>query len=84
MGKVIGGMAVSLDGFIHDREGIVARLYADMDAMMETALMQDAMMKFKSPLCRCCWATACACLSLSMLSRLNWKPQRHHLIFRQN
>lgn len=43
MGKVIGGMAVSLDGFIHDREGSVARLYADMDAMMETALMQDAM-----------------------------------------
>lgn len=30
MGKVIFGMTMSLDGFIGERDGSVARLYADM------------------------------------------------------
>jgi dihydrofolate reductase len=33
MGKVILGMAMSLDGFIHDKEGSVSRLYADLEGI---------------------------------------------------
>ena len=35
MAKVMAGMVMSLDGFIEDREGSLARLYPDMDAMRE-------------------------------------------------
>lgn len=41
MGKLVGGMAMSLDGFVNDRDGAVDRLYPDMDAMRESAVLQD-------------------------------------------
>jgi len=41
MGKVLAGMAMSLDGFIEDRNGSVARLYPDFDAMRQTELLQE-------------------------------------------
>jgi dihydrofolate reductase len=41
--KVIGGMAMSLDGFVNDGNGSVARLYPDMEAMHETEVLQEAM-----------------------------------------
>jgi len=33
IGKVIGGMTVSLDGFVNDRNGSVEHLYPDLDAL---------------------------------------------------
>jgi dihydrofolate reductase len=42
MGKVIVGMAVSLDGFINDQNGDVSRLYPDMEAMRESEVIQEA------------------------------------------
>jgi dihydrofolate reductase len=42
MGKVILGMAMSLDGFVEDKDGSVAKLYPDMSAMQNTDLMEDA------------------------------------------
>lgn len=41
--KVVGGMAMSLDGFINDRSGSVARLYAHFDALLATEYLQDSM-----------------------------------------
>jgi dihydrofolate reductase len=41
MGKVLAGMTMSLDGFIEDRNGSVARLYPDFDAMRQTDLLQE-------------------------------------------
>jgi dihydrofolate reductase len=38
MGKVILGMAMSLDGLINDRDGSVGRLYPDMEAMRESEI----------------------------------------------
>src|SRR5687768_7168487 len=43
MGKVILGMAMSLDGLINDRDGSVGCLYPDMDAMRESESLQEAM-----------------------------------------
>ena len=43
MATVIGGMIMSLDGFVNDRDGSVGRLYPDMEAMRETELLQEAM-----------------------------------------
>lgn len=43
MAKVIGGMIMSLDGFVSDRNGSVAQLYPDMDAMREMEHMQESM-----------------------------------------
>jgi dihydrofolate reductase len=43
MAKVVGGMVMSLDGFVNDRNGSVARLYPDMEAMRETEALQEAM-----------------------------------------
>jgi hypothetical protein len=40
MGNVLAGMAMSLDGFIEDRNGSVARLYPDFDAMRQTDLLR--------------------------------------------
>lgn len=42
MGKVIAGMAMSLDGFINDRNGSVGRLYPDFDALRESDILQEA------------------------------------------
>lgn len=42
MGKVIFGMAVSLDGFVNDKNGSVGRLYPDLAALDETEMLQEA------------------------------------------
>ena len=42
-GKVVGGMAMSLDGFIQDKDGSVARLYPDMAALQNSAYLQNSM-----------------------------------------
>lgn len=42
MGKVIVGMSMSLDGYINDRSGSVAPLYADFEEMAESAMLKDA------------------------------------------
>lgn len=42
-GKVIGGMAMSLDGFIQDKGGSVAKLYPDMVALQQSRYLQDSM-----------------------------------------
>jgi dihydrofolate reductase len=41
--KVVGGMALSLDGFIQDKDGSVAKLYPDMKALQDSAYLQDSM-----------------------------------------
>lgn len=43
MGKVIGGMAISLDGFVNDANGSVALLYADFESFANSEIMQDSM-----------------------------------------
>jgi dihydrofolate reductase len=43
MAKVIGGMVMSLDGYVNDRDGSVGRLYPDMEAMQESESLQEAM-----------------------------------------
>jgi dihydrofolate reductase len=43
MSKVIFGMTTSLDGFVNDKDGSVARLYPDMEAMRNSDLLQEAM-----------------------------------------
>lgn len=42
MAKVIVGMTMSLDGFVADMSGSVARLYPDLDALRGTAYMDAA------------------------------------------
>ena len=42
MGTVVAGMIMSLDGFISDRNGSVARLYPDLAALCRTDLLQEA------------------------------------------
>ncbi len=42
MGKVLLSMTISLDGFIHDRNGDVSRLYPDLDELRKTEVLQDA------------------------------------------
>ena len=42
MGKVIVGMAMSLDGYVADRNGSVDALYPDMDAMRNSPRLQQA------------------------------------------
>ena len=41
MATVIIGMTVSLDGFVEDQTGSVARLYPDLADLRDTAYMQD-------------------------------------------
>ena len=41
MAKVLAGMTTSLDGFVEDRHGSVARLYPDFDALRQTDLLQE-------------------------------------------
>ncbi|MGN6756671.1 MAG: hypothetical protein ACTHMJ_09825 [Thermomicrobiales bacterium] len=40
MAKVLLGMTMSLDGFINDQDGSVARLYPDLAALRETEELQ--------------------------------------------
>jgi dihydrofolate reductase len=42
MGKVILGMTMSLDGFIHDRSGSVGALYPDFNTLSSTEPMREA------------------------------------------
>ncbi|HKV59110.1 MAG TPA: dihydrofolate reductase family protein [Ktedonobacteraceae bacterium] len=42
MGQVLGGMTISLDGFVNDQQGSVSRLYPDMDALGQTEMLQEA------------------------------------------
>lgn len=42
MARVIVGMAMSLDGYVNDRNGDVRRLYPDMGAMRQSASLQEA------------------------------------------
>jgi dihydrofolate reductase len=42
MGKVIAGMTMALDGFIHDQHGSVAMLYPDFETLAATDVMQEA------------------------------------------
>lgn len=41
MTKLIFGMTTSLDGYINDKNGSVARLYPDLQALGETDLLKD-------------------------------------------
>lgn len=43
MGKIINGMTISLDGFVGDSQGGVERLYADLQALQDTEMLQQAM-----------------------------------------
>jgi dihydrofolate reductase len=43
MAKVVFGMAMSLDGFIQDRDGSVGRLYPDLAGLRETEMLQNEM-----------------------------------------
>ena len=42
MGKVILGMTISLDGYINDREGSVAALYPDLEALRHTEPLRES------------------------------------------
>jgi dihydrofolate reductase len=42
MAKVIVGAAMSLDGFVADRNGDVSRLYPDLDALRKTEVLQES------------------------------------------
>jgi len=42
MGKVVGGMTMSLDGFVNDRNGDVSRLYPDLAELRKAELLQEA------------------------------------------
>lgn len=42
MARVVAGMVMSLDGFVSDRNGDLSRLYPDMEAMRESAVVQEA------------------------------------------
>ena len=41
MGKVLLGMAMSLDGFVNDRNGDVGRLYPDLEALRKTEMLRE-------------------------------------------
>jgi dihydrofolate reductase len=41
-GKVIVSATMSLDGFIADRNGSVARLYPDLEALRQTEVLQES------------------------------------------
>ncbi len=43
MGKVMGGMTISLDGFINDRTGSVSKLYENFDELVASDMLQEAM-----------------------------------------
>ena len=41
MGKVIGGMTLSLDGFVSDPQGDASRLYPDLAALVQSEVLQE-------------------------------------------
>lgn len=41
MGRVVGGMTFSLDGFVSDAQGDVSRLYPDLDELGKTEVLQE-------------------------------------------
>ncbi|MBK8024750.1 MAG: dihydrofolate reductase family protein [Chloroflexi bacterium] len=41
MGKVIGGMTMSLDGYVSDPKGGLGQLYPDMDALHNSEVLQE-------------------------------------------
>lgn len=41
MGKVVGGMTLSLDGFASDEAGDVGKLYPDLDELRNTEMLQE-------------------------------------------
>src|SRR3990172_8515244 len=41
MGKVVGGMTFSLDGFVSDPQGDVSRLYPDLGELGKTEMLQE-------------------------------------------
>ncbi|MBI5958422.1 MAG: dihydrofolate reductase family protein [Chloroflexi bacterium] len=41
MGKVVGGMTFSLDGFVSDPQGDVSRLYPDLGELGNTEMLQE-------------------------------------------
>jgi dihydrofolate reductase len=41
MGKVVGGMTFSLDGFVSDSHGDVSRLYPDLGELRQTEMLQE-------------------------------------------
>ncbi len=41
MGKVVGGMTLSLDGFASDPQGDVSRLYPDLGELGQTEMLQE-------------------------------------------
>ncbi|MGH2558267.1 MAG: dihydrofolate reductase family protein [Thermomicrobiales bacterium] len=43
MGTVRGGMTMSLDGFVNDRNGDVSSLYPDLEELRETEMLQEIM-----------------------------------------
>src|SRR5512141_1855427 len=43
MGQVIAGTTMSLDGFINDRSGSVARLYPDLEELRKSEMLQESM-----------------------------------------
>jgi dihydrofolate reductase len=43
MAKVIGGMTISLDGFINDRTGSVERLYPDLAELRKSEMLEESM-----------------------------------------
>ncbi len=45
MGKVVGGMTISLGGFVSDRNGSVAALYPDLGELGQTDMPQEAIKK---------------------------------------
>ena len=42
MPKVVVGMTMSLDGFVNDRQGSVARLYPDLAGLRKTEMLREA------------------------------------------
>ena len=42
MGKVVGGMTISLDGFVNDANGKVGALYPDLGDLGQTDMLQES------------------------------------------
>lgn len=42
MGKIIVGTTMSLDGFMNDRRGSLARLYPDLEQLRKTEMLQES------------------------------------------
>ncbi len=45
MTKVIGGMTISLDGFVNDKNGSVGALYPEFEALAQSELMQTSIQR---------------------------------------